>query len=125
MPQVRRARQVVRRVDVWTVLRFSLLLYISILIVLVIAGALLWMVASGTGVIDSVEEFVKDLFGLDTFTFQASRILQGTVLGGLVMVLIGTGMNTLVAILYNLITEVVGGIEVVLADQESTGGRVL
>ena len=125
MPQVRRARQVVRRVDVWTVLRFSLLLYVSILIVVVVAGALLWLVASSTGVIDSVEDFIKELFGLNSFTFQASRILQGTVLGGLVMVLIGTGMNTLVAILYNLITEVVGGVEVVLSDQESAAERVL
>jgi hypothetical protein len=125
LPQVRRARQVVRRVDVWTVLRFSLLLYVSILIVLIVAGTLLWLVASSTGIIGGIEDFIKELFGLETFSFAASRILQGTVLGGLVIVLIGTGMNTLVAILYNLITEVVGGIEVVLADQESAGDRVL
>lgn len=109
----------VRKVDVWTVLRFSILLYGSLFVIVIIAGILLWLAAALTGVIDNVEDFIKGLFGLESFRFVGFDILRATFLGGLVLVLTGTGFNTLVAVLYNLITEVVGGVEVTVSDRES------
>ncbi|HEX2064396.1 MAG TPA: DUF3566 domain-containing protein, partial [Acidimicrobiales bacterium] len=64
MPQGRRARRVIRRIDVWTVLRFSILFYLSFLMVVLVAGALLWVAASITGVVDNVERFIEDLWEL-------------------------------------------------------------
>ena len=49
MPQGRRVRRVIRRVEPWTVLRFSVFFYLSIFLVLLVAGEVLWQVASGTG----------------------------------------------------------------------------
>src|SRR2546421_9878940 len=52
LPQGRRVRRVIRRVDPWTVLRFSVFFYLSIFLVLLVAGIALWQVASVTGVRD-------------------------------------------------------------------------
>jgi hypothetical protein len=45
-------------------------------------------------------------------------ILRSSLLGGVVLALVGTGGNVVLAVLYNLIVEVAGGIEVVLADEQ-------
>ncbi|MEY2566609.1 MAG: hypothetical protein QOE35_1138 [Actinomycetota bacterium] len=111
-------RRVVRRVDTWTVLRFSALFYASLLIVFVVAGVLLWAVASITGAVGNIETFIKQLFALDSFHFVAIDLLLGTVLGGAVLVVLGTGLNLLMAVLYNLISDVVGGIEITVLEED-------
>jgi len=104
------------------VLRFSVLFYASFFVVLLVAGLLLWVAASVTGVVGDIENFIKELFALDTFSFKALTMLTASVLAGLVLVLVGTGLNVLMAILYNLIADVIGGVEVTVAEEE-TGRR--
>lgn len=117
--QVRRVRHVIRSVDAMTVLKFSGLFYLSLYIVLLVAGIVLWSVASVFGVIDNIEDFTKELFGFEQFSFRAGVILRGSLAGGLIVVLIGTGMNLLAAVLYNLIADVVGGVEVSIVEEET------
>lgn len=117
--QVRRVRHVIRSVDAMTVLKFSGLFYLSLYIVLLVAGIVLWSVASVFGVIDNIEDFTKELFGFEQFSFRAGVILRGSLAGGLIVVLIGTGMNLLAAVLYNLIADVVGGVEVAIVEEET------
>jgi hypothetical protein len=112
-------RQVLRRVEPWSVLRFSVLFYASFFVVLVVAGLLLWIVASITGVVSDIEDFIKELFALDTFSFKALTMLVASLLGGLVLVLVGTGLNLLMAVLYNLIADVIGGVEVTVVEEDS------
>lgn len=119
MAQGRRVRRVIRRVDTWTVLRFSVIFYLSMLVVALVAGVLLWAAASAVGVIDNLEKFVKDLFVLDSFHIRAGLIFRATLVGGLVMVLLGTGANVLMAVIYNLTSDVVGGVEVSVLEEES------
>jgi hypothetical protein len=116
---------VLRRVEPWTVLRFSALFYASLLVVFVVAGVILWALASLTGVVDNVETFIKQLFALDSFHFVAIDLLLGTILGGAVMVIVGTGLNMLMAVLYNLIADVVGGIEVTVLEEDPASRTVV
>ena len=120
MAQGRRVRRVIRRVDTWTVLRFSVLFYLSMLIVVMVAGVLLWAAASAGGVIDNVEKFVEDLFVLDSFSIRAGLIFRATLVGGLVLVLLGTGANVLMTVIYNLTSDVVGGIEVSVLEEDTS-----
>ena len=118
--QGRRVRRVIRRVDPWSVLRFSLLFYACVLVVAMVAGFVLWAAASTTGLVDNVERFFEELFALESFTIDGGLIFRSTLIGGLVLVLLGTGANVLMAVLYNLTSDVVGGIEVsVLEEQPS------
>ena len=116
----RRVRRVVRQVDTWTVLRVSILFYLSMLVVVLVAGVLLWGVASAAGVIHNFEKFIKDLFSLDSFHFAGAAVLEATAIGGLVLVMVGTGCNVLIAVIYNLISDVVGGVEVTVLEEDST-----
>ncbi|HUP70461.1 MAG TPA: DUF3566 domain-containing protein [Acidimicrobiales bacterium] len=120
MAQGRRVRRILRRVDPWTVLRFSVLFYLCLLVVSLVAGLLLWAAASTTGVIDNFERFIKELFAFQTFSINGALIFRSTLIGGLVMVLLGSGFNVLMAVIYNLTSDVVGGIEVAVLEEEPT-----
>ena len=100
-------------------LRFSLLFYLSLLVVWLVAGILLWVSASATGVIDNFEEFVEELFALESFRIKGSLLLTSSVIGGLVLVLLGAGANVLMTVIYNLTSDVVGGVEVTVLDPEA------
>ncbi len=115
--QGRRTRRVVRRIDVWTVLKMSLLFYLCVFLVFMIAGIVLWNIAEYFNVITSVEKFIRSLFDLQQFTFRPSVVLQSSVLGGGVLVLLGTGTNVLGALLYNLISDVVGGVQFIVLEE--------
>lgn len=119
----RSSRVVVGRVDPWAILKLSLLFYVSVCLVLLVAGVLLWTAASSAGVIDNVENFVIDI-GFDGFRFLPGQILRGFALGGLLLVLAGSFANVLMAILYNLIADVIGGLKLTLVEDESKRNRV-
>jgi hypothetical protein len=105
------------------VLRFSVLFYLSMLVVVLVAGVLLWAAASAAGVVDNFEKFIKDLFVLDSFQLRAGLIFRATLVGGLVLVLLGTGANVLMAVIYNLTSDVVGGIEVSVLEEDTSARR--
>jgi|SRR5919108_976811 hypothetical protein len=118
MAQGRSGRRVIRTVDTWSVLKFSVLLYGSLLVVALVASILLWMVAVSVGVIDNFEDFVLELLALQTFSLSPVRLFSGLAVGGLMLVVLGTGVNVLVAVLYNLASDIVGGIEVTVVEEE-------
>jgi hypothetical protein len=107
----RRTRRVVRRIDVWTVLKMSILFYLCVFLVFMVAGVVLWNIAQAFNVIHSVEKFVRSIFDLQKFTFKPMVVFQASLFGGIVLVLLGTGANVLSALLYNLISDVVGGVQ--------------
>lgn len=120
---VRTSRVVLRRVDPWSVLKLSILFYLSVCIILLVAGVLLWSAASSAGVVDNVESFMVEI-GFDGFRFLPGQILRGASLAGLVLVVAGTFANVLLATLYNLIGDVIGGVKLTLAEDESNRPRL-
>ena len=73
----RRVRRVIRRVEPWSVLRFSIVFYACLLVILIVAGAALWIVASIVGVVHNAEKFIGELFLLLVL---ATQMLQPTAL---------------------------------------------
>jgi hypothetical protein len=122
MPQGRRSRLIIRRVDPWTVLKFSVLLFLSMYFVVLVAGVVLWLVATATGVRGNIENFVGELIASEHFQFKASQILRSSVIGGALLVLVGSAATLLAAVLFNLISDVVGGIGISV-EERTMGGR--
>lgn len=116
--EVLRVRRVVRRVDTWSLFRFSVLLYLCALFVFLVAAVGLWTVASAAGAIPSIEDFITQLFALKKFRFQASQLLVGTVAIGVIGVMAATLFTVIAGVLYNLISDVVGGIELTVLEEE-------
>ncbi|HJV08152.1 MAG TPA: DUF3566 domain-containing protein [Acidimicrobiales bacterium] len=115
--QGRRVRLVVRRVEPWTVLKFSVLLFATLYLVFLVAGLVLWTAATATGLRENIEKFIGDLIASDDFKILGPTMLRASVLGGLVLVILGTGANVLMAVVYNLISDVIGGITVVFEER--------
>jgi hypothetical protein len=115
--RVRKVTRVVREVDAWSVLKVALLVHAALYIVMLLTGVLLWNVGSATGTIDNVEQFLAS-FGWDSFTFKGSVLFRSTALLGLFGVVLGSGIWVLGAIVFNLITELVGGIRVTVLEEE-------
>jgi hypothetical protein len=110
----RRSRRIVRRLDTWTVAKVSMIFYLCALLVIVIAGIVVWNIASAFGVLHSIDKSVRTLFSYQSFTLHAGTALEYTVAAGFVIAIIGTIINTLAALVYNLISDVVGGVQVVV-----------
>ena len=116
----RRYRQTVRRVDLWSVLKVAVCFYLCALVVTLGAGIVLWVIAASAGVIDNVENFMSDL-GFEDFEFLSWRILRASTLIGMVFVALATIITVLAAAFYNLFSELVGGIEITVVEEDRTG----
>lgn len=117
MPQGRRVRRVVRKIDTWSVLKVSSLFFLTFTMVLILAGVLLWLAGSSIGIVGSVESFMQAI-GFEDFTFVGSQLLRGFVAAGLVIVVLGTGSSVLMSIVYNLISDLVGGIQLTVLEED-------
>ncbi|MCU1457112.1 MAG: Transrane domain of unknown function [Actinomycetia bacterium] len=115
----RRYRQTIQRIDLWSVLKVSLCFYLSTMIVLVVAGAVLWLVADSLGVIHNVEDFMNQLLSSKDFKFLSAQILQGGILIGLVVVALLVILTVVAAAFYNLFAELLGGVEIVIREEDT------
>jgi hypothetical protein len=116
--EVRRVRRVLRRIDTWSVFRFAVLLYLCGLVVFMAAVVGVWTLASSAGAIPSIENFITQLFALKHFRFKAGQLFLGTLGVGVVWVFVATLFTVLTAVLFNLISDVVGGIELTILEEE-------
>jgi hypothetical protein len=114
----RRYVQTVRSVDLWSVLKVSICFYLCALIVILVAGVMLWWVASAAGVVSSVESFVGELVNNKNFRLLSWEVLRAATLIGLVIVCLLTVLTVLAAAFYNLFSDLLGGIEVTVVEQE-------
>ena len=115
--RVRRVSRVVRDIDTWSVFKVGIVLHTALYIVIMMAGVLLWNVGSATGTIDNLESFLES-FGWESFTFEGWALFRAIAMLGIFLVLLGTGLWVLGAVVFNLITELVGGIRVTVLEEE-------
>ena len=108
-------------------MRVSIVFYLVLLIVFVVASVLLYYAADAFGSLHSIEKSVRTLFSLKSFKLHPGNVAVYTSLAGLVITIAGTLANVIAALMYNLISDVVGGVRIeVLSDPgaaESDTGR--
>jgi hypothetical protein len=120
MTSVRRVRRVIRKFDPWTVLKVSLVFYAVMAIAFVLGLVILWAVVNNAGIPQAIEEFGKNITLLDAdaeLFADGERYLRVAVFLGVVWTVLATGVTTLAAVMYNLISDIVGGIEVVVLEE--------
>ena len=113
----RQARVVVRKVRPWSVLKVSFFFYLCVWAVIVGAMVILYGVLAAIGALDSVEKLIRELFADKTFQINGDWLFSRGITIALAMVVLWTFINVFVALLYNLISDVVGGIEVTLSER--------
>ena len=116
-PRVRRVTRVVRHVDPWSVFKIAIVFNLVLYGVLLTAGVLLWNVAYATGTVDNLERFFES-FGWSDFEFDGGAIYHASWIAGLFGVVGLTGAIVLAATLFNLITDLVGGVRMTVLEEE-------
>jgi len=116
-PRVRRVSRVIRDIDPWSVFKVGLAFHLVCYFVALISLVLLWNVAQSTGTLDNVENFLES-FGWQTFKFDGSQLFANLSILGLFGVILGTGLWVLLATIFNLITDLVGGVRVTVLEEE-------
>ena len=128
-PQLKRtARQAhltVARVEPWSVMKFSFVVSLVAFVILFVAVSVLYGALAGLGVFDSLQRVVHDVTssqgsaGVNAKAwFSASRVLGYTALLGSLNIVLITAMSTIGAVVYNLTSRLVGGVEVTLKETE-------
>jgi hypothetical protein len=121
----RQAHLTVARVEPWSVTKFSFVVSLVAFVVLFVAVSVLYESLSALGVFESLQRVVTSVTssqnsgGVSTAKwFSASKVLGITaILGGFNIVLM-TAMSTIGAVVYNLTSRLVGGVEVTLRETE-------
>jgi len=112
---VRRVRRVIRKIDPWTVLKVSLVLNAIGALVFVLGVWVTWSLAVQRGIPEQAAEFF-DNFSL-VFTANGELYFRAVLFFAIVLYATMTGLMTLGAVLYNLISDVVGGVELIVLEE--------
>ena len=118
---VRRVRREIRRIDPVSVLKLSLFFYGVFMIVWLFVWAVIYQIASSAGLFDSIHKFgrlavIPSLANLDVSLLAVEK---WAFLFGLLITLFGSLLNALVAFIYNVGSEMVGGVGVTFLEKDT------
>jgi hypothetical protein len=108
---------VLRHVDPWSTFKVGLLFSLVTYLVLLTSGVLLWRVADSTGTLDNVERWFTQ-FGWETFELKGGEIFHNAWIIGLFGAVGMTGGLVLFATLFNLVSDIIGGIRLTVLEEE-------
>ncbi|HET6533962.1 MAG TPA: DUF3566 domain-containing protein [Actinoplanes sp.] len=120
----RRARLNLKRIDPWSVMKFSFAVSVVLFIVVVVATSVLYLALDAMGVWGEVNRSLGDLVnasgGQTTggFRITAWGVIGTSMLVGAVNVVLFTALATLGAFIYNVCADLVGGVELTLAERD-------
>jgi predicted lipid-binding transport protein (Tim44 family) len=121
--QARRVRRVVRKIDTWTVAKIAAVFHLCMALVSVVAGVILWNAADSAGFVAKLDKSVRSNFQLSSFQIHGGVMFRGAVVGALLLALLFTVLTTVAALLYNLLSDVVGGVQIWVLEEVVTPGE--
>ncbi len=120
MVRVNRVRRIIRKVDPWTVLKVSFVFNFIISLTIVLGFSILWVLLVNAGVPQGLEEIARRLALLDdnaSLVGNVETLFSSVLFFATVYLLTQTAIATLGAFFYNLISDLVGGIEVIVLEE--------
>jgi hypothetical protein len=120
----RRARLHLKRIDPWSVMKFSFAVSLVLFVVAIVATAVLYLALDAMGVFASVNKALAEMVGATGseakggFKITAKAVIGGSAILGAVNVVLFTALATLSAFIYNVCADLVGGIELTLAEKD-------
>ncbi len=120
----RRASLQLKQIDPWSVLKLSLVLSFALFLVWMVAVGVLYLVLDGMGVWDRLNTTFTDFVSVNDPNSQAAPLIgPGRVFGvaaivGAVNIVLMTALATISSFIYNLTSDLVGGVEVTLTERD-------
>lgn len=125
MATVRRVRRIIRKIDPWTVLKVTAILNAVAAVAIVLGVVIFWSVFNNAGIPDALTDFLVRITlideGTDPFA-NSEQFFRFVVFGTIVWWAVTTGFMTLMSVMYNLVTDVVGGLEMVVLEEHLGNG---
>ena len=126
----RRTRVVIRKVGPWTVFRWSLVFYFSVMLIFLLALFIIYLGLDSMGVLDQAGRLIGEVFQVGcpggaqveaevdcVVVFNPGYVFTRLFVVGCVMTALWSCVNLLIALLYNLVSDVIGGIEMTLVER--------
>jgi hypothetical protein len=120
----RRASLRLTHVEPWSVTRLAFAIAVAMMIVAVVAVAIFWVVLDFVGVWDQINDSFTTVLSDDTTAFNVTdyfgfgRVIGLTLVLSAVNVVLMTALAAIGAHLYNLAAQLMGGVEVTLAEDK-------
>lgn len=114
-PRARRMNLSLTHVNAWSVAKVTFMLSIAGAIIEVLAAALVWLLLDAVGVFDQLNNIVSST-GLAADSLNLSTVLSVVTILAIVGVVLVTLLATIIALLYNVISALVGGVHITLGD---------
>ena len=120
MVKVNRVRRIIRKIDPWTVLKVTFVLNFIVALTMVLGFSILWVLLVNAGVPQGLEDIARRLALLDadaSLVGNVEPLFSSVVFLATVYLLTQTALATIGAFFYNLVSDLVGGIEVVVLEE--------
>jgi transmembrane protein DUF3566 len=112
---VRRVRRIIRKFDPWSVLKVAVVLNTVAAMVWVLGVWVSWSIAVQRGIPDAFVDLLARL--TIAVTPDGGLYFRVILMSAIVWVIVATAAMTLGAVLYNLISDVVGGVEMIMLEE--------
>lgn len=121
--RARKVRRVVRHIDPWSILTFSVLFFLCLFSALLLASVLVWNAAVAAGTIENIESFIREIGDYQTYEIKGDVVFRGAMVIAGIMTLAASVMVVLLVVVFNLISDLVGGIRVTVVEEETVRVR--
>lgn len=115
--RLRKGRLAIRKFDPVSVFRFSIVFQFCSMLIFLLATGLIYGVLRLVGVISSLEGFLTEMFSSD-FQIDGGKIIIYGFIAGCIWTVASSVVMTFGAFMYNLIADVVGGIEMIVVERD-------
>lgn len=101
-------------IDVWSLVKLSFLVWLSLGIVLIVASALIWVVLYSTDVFNTLDKTLRDILNQPEFalvdTFGIGQVLFFAFIIAVLNTIVGTALGAVAGFLHNLSVRFTGGL---------------
>jgi hypothetical protein len=117
--EARKVRRLVRHVDPWSVLKLSVMVALCMWLITMIASVILWTVASNSGTVASVEDFVNSSLQLQDWKLDGEFLFRQFGLISLLLYLGFAASIVVASLVFNLISDIIGGVWISVIEEET------
>ncbi len=120
MATVRRVRRIIRKIDPWTALKVSAVVWAVMALGITLGIVIFWSVLDRAGIPAQLVDFMVEITLIDEGSnpfANTEQFLRFLIFSSVVWWVLMTGMSVAGAIVYNLVSDVVGGLEVVVLEE--------
>jgi len=120
MATVRRVRRIIRKIDPWTVLKVSAVVWAVVALALVLGAVIFWSVLDRSGLPDKLTQFMIEITLIEEGSQPFGNVesfLRLAIFSSVAWWVLMTGTSVALAIVYNLVSDVVGGLEIVVLEE--------